>query len=337
MISSKTIHLPAKGLGSLSWDGEDLVDWVGGGARYSLTGEIRCRSVNYAYPFDAAVVSPSGEFAVLYTRLQTKGLILRRGEIVREINRSFYHADAYEYPIALLRAPNGREILAHCPNEYNQLELDDLASGERLTASKTRNPSDFFVSRLISPASGSYLLSAGWVWHPFDVIKAFNIAEALSDPTHLDGAAIPLESCGERSSACFRSDEAALIWIAEDTLCEDSELARLGEHAKFGIIQHVDLKTVRYLKTVVPQAEVGTMMAVGTDHVVGFHGHPKLFDLTSGSVVASWPETESGKQQSSILLTDGGPPPLALDPVNQRFAVAGKSGITVVQFESKRA
>jgi hypothetical protein len=54
-------------------------------------------------------MSPSGEFAVIYTRLGTKGLVLHRGKIIREINRSFYHADVYEYPIGLAALKNGRE------------------------------------------------------------------------------------------------------------------------------------------------------------------------------------------------------------------------------------
>ena len=45
-----------------------------------------------AYRFDAACVSPSGGYAVIYERLGTKGLLLRDGVIVREIDRSFYHA-----------------------------------------------------------------------------------------------------------------------------------------------------------------------------------------------------------------------------------------------------
>jgi hypothetical protein len=114
MISCREIRIPASHVRSLVWHDDELIDWAAGGQRFLLSGEAVPRHVNYAFPFDAAVSSPSGEYAVIYTRLGTKGLVLRRGEIVREINRSFYCADAYEYPVALLRIADGREVLAHC-------------------------------------------------------------------------------------------------------------------------------------------------------------------------------------------------------------------------------
>jgi hypothetical protein len=46
-------------------------------------------------------VSPSGRYQVLYAERGTKGLVLEHGAILREIDRSFYHADAYDYPAAL--------------------------------------------------------------------------------------------------------------------------------------------------------------------------------------------------------------------------------------------
>jgi hypothetical protein len=65
---------------SLVWDGEELVDWVAGGARYSLNGEVVEPRVFCAYPFDAAVALAGSAFAVIYTRLGTKGLVLRDGQ-----------------------------------------------------------------------------------------------------------------------------------------------------------------------------------------------------------------------------------------------------------------
>lgn len=90
------VILPAKGVRSLSWQGDTLVDWVSGGNLHSLDGTSRRSYVNWAYGFDRAVTSPDGRFAVIYETLGTKGLVLKDGEFVREINRSFYHASAYE-------------------------------------------------------------------------------------------------------------------------------------------------------------------------------------------------------------------------------------------------
>lgn len=116
MFSTREIRISAKGVRSLVWNGDELIDWAGGGTRFLLSGETVPNPVYYPYAFDASVMSPSGEFAVIYTRLGTKGLVLHRGQILREINRSYYHAGAYEYPIALARLGNGREVLIHSPS-----------------------------------------------------------------------------------------------------------------------------------------------------------------------------------------------------------------------------
>lgn len=77
---------------SLVWDGDELVDWAGGGTRYSLDGTSVSARIFYAYPFDAAVASPSGKYTAIYTKRHTKALILRDGKLLREVNRSYYHA-----------------------------------------------------------------------------------------------------------------------------------------------------------------------------------------------------------------------------------------------------
>src|SRR5688572_2620497 len=92
---------------SLCWHHGDLVDWVDGGTRYRLDGTVVPRTVFYAYRFDHALIAPNGRYVALIERLGTKGLILKNGEIVREINRSYYFANAYEYPIIFLTLPDG--------------------------------------------------------------------------------------------------------------------------------------------------------------------------------------------------------------------------------------
>src|SRR5262249_4371873 len=136
--------------------------------------------------FDAATASPDGRFAVVYERLGTKGLLLHDGKILRELDRSFYHARAYEYPVTLFREPDGRLLLAQCPKLYCCIELEEVESGQSLTASAGRKPADFFHSRLAASPGGKRLLSAGWVWHPWSAVECFDVARALADPRHLD-------------------------------------------------------------------------------------------------------------------------------------------------------
>src|SRR5687768_1568490 len=105
-------HLAAQNdIISLAWSGNDLVDWCAGGTRYSLDGTIQHASVYYAYKFDAALASPGGRYAVIYERLGTKGLVLRDHRVVREINRSYYCAAAYAYPVAFAPLSDGHEAL----------------------------------------------------------------------------------------------------------------------------------------------------------------------------------------------------------------------------------
>jgi hypothetical protein len=154
----------ATGIRSLCWRGEELVDWVGGCRAFALDGRERPSSVHYAYRFDAATASPDGRYAVIYEQLGTKGLLLHDGKCIREINRSYYHADAYEYPVALFRDPGGRLLLAHCPEDYCRIDLEEAETGRLLTASAGRKLEDFFHSRLTaSPrVDRSALGPPGW-------------------------------------------------------------------------------------------------------------------------------------------------------------------------------
>jgi hypothetical protein len=318
-------RLPAHGVKSLVWDGDTLVDWVAGGHRYLLNGDVIEAHVRYAYDFDAATSLQDSGFAAIYTRLGTKGLILRDGQVVREINRSFYLANAYEYPIAMCRLPSGQEVLVHCPAEYNRLEIEDLASGETLTRSTTRHPSDFFHSRLAASPEGGRLVSAGWLWHPLDEVRFFNLETALRDPTHLDGMTAPTELWAEESSAAFLSERLLLVTLSG---IEDDE----GHMRSRTELRMIDLERRESVSTVLLPDRVGTLMPLGDHRALALYDHPRLFDSQTGSVLRSWPHIATGKQVSSILQGGLTPPPLALDLFGKRLAVADQEGITVLQF-----
>ena len=319
---------------SLVWSGDDLVDWAGGGVRYHADGSVSRAQVNYAYSFDAAVAEPAGEFAVIYTRLGTKGLLLRNGEVLRELNRSFYHASTYEYPVALAR--RGEQVLLiHCPEEYNKLEIEDAATGERLTA-RTSTPADFFHSRLAVSPGDRYLLSAGWVWHPWDVVVYYDLEEALRQPGHLNGVewSAP-NSCNvslaEEASACwFQKGE---VLLGGGTEAEDLvEAAEAGEQRlqPCGLALY-DLQAKMVRAACVLDEPAGTMMPVGSTHVLAFYQHPRLVRLADGAIEFALPSLSSGGQLSSILHHHTSlPPPLALDPQRCRFALAQGDQVHVV-------
>ena len=103
--------LKAPGLRSVLWLEDCLVDWVGGGRFVGLDGSEHSASVYYAYRFDAAVHSSCGTYAVIYERFGTKGLVLKDGRGLREINRSYYHAHVYEYPVAIFQSSDWSSIV----------------------------------------------------------------------------------------------------------------------------------------------------------------------------------------------------------------------------------
>lgn len=328
MFDIKETRISAQRPSSLVWEGNDLVDWVGGDHRYLLSGEqrkpIRC---SYGGIFDIVVSSPSGKYIALCTRFGTKGLIFREGKLVREINRSYYQADVYEYPLAFVCLPGGRELIAHCPDEYCRLEIEDAETGERLTASSSRKSPDIFHSRLAASADGTYLISAGWLWHPVDVVNAFSVAKALEDPHSLDGDGLIPAVMGDETSACFLPDGRVVVYL-RDAL-DDGEEPDSG----FGEFRLFDLAGKREVSVVPAGARVGEMMALGNNHVLGLYGYPKLFDLRTGQVVQEWPHIASGQQISSIRWGETEPlPVIAIDARNRRIAIAHGDVISVLEF-----
>lgn len=320
--------IPAPRVRSLTWEGDALVDWARGGTRYELDGTITAPKWHLGYRFDACIATPDGEWAVVYERCGTKALLLRHGKIVRELDRSYYMADVYEYPIALWRGPGGRLLLAHCPKRFDRLEIDDAETGERLTRSYKRSSPDVFHSRLQPSPDGRRLLSAGWMWHPWDVVHVFDVKVALEDPSHLDELT-PLdagEESAHESSACWQSRRRLLVGVGAQS--GDPNAPKVRGQRSQNVAVH-DVVEARMVSDVQLRLPAGRMMPVGGDHVLCLHHHPRLISLTSGTVVRAWPEVQTGRQISSVVR---GVPvhPIALDPERGRIAVARDDTITVL-------
>lgn len=332
----------ATGIRSLCWRGDQLVDWVGGGRTFAVDGTERPSSVRYSYRFDAATASPDGRFAVIYERLGTKGLLLHDGQILRELDRSFYHAGVYEYPVALFNDPDGHVLLAHCPGNYCRIELEDAETGRPLTTSADRKPSDFFHSRLAASPHGKRLLSAGWLWHPLSCVVCCDVAQALADPRHLDDCHhLPSSfnpGLAEESSACWLDDDC--IAIAASAEPEQNSIeGDAGPRLRPRGLAVYDFANRACLQAFQLDEPPGTIMALGKRHVLSLYRHPKLVDLSTGEVVHVWTELQSGLQDGSIISHldgDAKPPPMAFDPASGRFAIVNRDTVTVIEFNLPR-
>ena len=326
---------------SLCWRGDELVDWVRGGDYWTADGLFVSASRSWGYGrFNAVAADSSGRWAVVHERTGTAAILLRDGEIVREIHRSPYHADAYLYPVCLFHGPGDRPLLAHCPESYARIEIDDAETGERLTRSTSRKEADFFHSRLAVSPGARRLASAGWVWHPCDAVVWFEIAAVLDDPTLLDNLQGATQSrntsLAEESSAAWLDDDRILLGGSAEP--EDPEEAaeidreHAGPRLRPGGLAVYDIGLRAYVQSIELGYSPGRMMPVGQHHAVTFFQRPRLVSLQSRKVVHEWTDIDSGEETSSIA-HDRPSPALALDPRRGRFAVGARDGIEIVALD----
>jgi hypothetical protein len=322
---------------TLAWVGGELYDVAAGWRRFALDGSESVRRYSgYSDGFDAVTVSPAGDVIALLCGTGTKGLLLDPGgRVVREINRSHYCAEAYRYPLALFTLPGGRTGVVHCPESYNRLEVEDAVTGERLTASTRRAPEDIFHSRLAVAANGRWLISAGWVWHPFDWLAVYDLTEAMASPERLDGlgdAGQDAMARAEIAGACFVGDDIVLATGHESGEPDgpgglgSDMLARWSTAEQRFVWQHrLDLTA----GDLIP-------MAGG---VLALHDHPRLYDARTGDLACEWPDLLTGKAVSSIVGDNAfsGPARVAVDDPGRRFVVTDGQKITVVAWQDDDA
>jgi len=315
------------GVRSICWSGDNLVDWVAGGSHVSLDGVVQNACVIYGYRFDSARQTECGRYAVIYENLGTKGLVLDNGQIVREINRSFYHADCYEYPIAVFVDSNNIPLIYHCPNDYNVLVLENLLTGEVISGGVERNSPDFFHSRLQVSKNMKWLLSAGWLWHPFDYLSVHHVITSERGTLCLDKPIALAHINGEVVSADFLPHDKLLVATSDESLDEEDVSA---EEIGPNTISVVNLNDGKLESSITVEEKFGKISVLDENCFLSFYGHPKLVSIISGEVLHRWSEIDSGQQQSSILLNAEPLPPLAIDTENRRFAVGCGDFVDIV-------
>lgn len=309
---------------TLVWDQDELVD-VTTGQRATLAGSVSQRTLNMTYRFDRAIGLRTADafWAIVYTNRGTKAVLMKNGLEHRELNRSYYCAEAYDYPIAIAENNAGKAVVVHCPQQFNVLDIEDAESGENVFRVKSRHME--FHSRLAVSADRKFLLDAGWFWHPWCGACVFDLSLASANPSVIGESTAFSASNYEIDSAAFLGTKHLVVSSASEDVGEELETDAL--HPKqLGVWS---LTERRWESRVEVKEPTGAIMP-WKDWIVSFYDHPKLIELKTGQVVHRWDRIYSGKQVGPINLGNPPPPPMAIDWHLGRFAVSDSTQITVV-------
>jgi hypothetical protein len=311
---------------ALVWQDDELVSECG--RRWGRDGVERKAVFAWSFPFDAGITSASGRYSAVYQERGTKGVLLERERLVRELNRSYYQARNSDYPLALGTLGDGREVVVHCPDEYNVLQIEDAASGERLTAG-SREPQDVFHSRLSLSPDGRYLLAVGWFWHPFGIAMVYDTALALTDPATLDGEGLLPSAAvmsGEVTAGCWLDVDRLVLATGAEGWSEEEESALPPRHLGVWSVSEE-----RWLhRNPIADAEPGVLLLPRGDHVISLLGHPRLLDTATGRLVAEWPEVGVPAKATCFGVSHVPSPVAALHPDGTRLAIAQSESIALI-------
>lgn len=322
--------IQANNLQTMSWLNDRIIDWANAGRLFfSQNGQIEKMGVyNFAFPFDSSVISDNGIYSVIYQKLGTKGLLLKNGNPLREINRSYYCANVYEYPVTFATAKNEKTYLIHCPNKYCQIDFEDVESGEIITKHPDRKPSDFFHSRFEVSSDNKTLLSKGWMWHPYDFVEIFDIEECIENPLLLDNSKLSPEVDAAICTASFINNTSILIGSPNDSEPFNHDPS---DKLKNGQIAIWDISTNAVSKPITPQFTVGGyLIAIDETYAWELYDFPKIINYRTGVVEDKIEDIFSGNQISSIAhhLTDL--PKISVNQTTKQVAIYNKDVIEIL-------
>lgn len=326
-MGMQLIEIPWSNVATLLWDGDEVCD-ITSGQRGSLAGSVTPRVMNMTYRFDRAVGvrTRHAHWAAAYTNRGTKAVLMKNGSLHRELNRSFYCAEAYDYPITIGKIGGRRAVVIHCPNKVDALEMEDAETGKVLDSLKSKDME--FHSRLNLSADGRFLIDAGWFWHPWCGAAVFEMAHSNGKTFRFDkkpSFSTVFSAQNEIDSVAFLGNKHLVVASVSDYLGEEPNPGSL-KTKQLGVWSLADH---RWESKVNVSEPVGMLMP-WKEWVVSFFGHPKLIEIATGKAVHRWDKIYSGKQLGPIELGDPPPPPIAIDPLRGRFAVADSQRVTIV-------
>jgi len=316
-------------ISTISWTSNYLIDWANSGRQYFPNGQTKeIGNYHFAFSFDSAITSEDGVYAVIYKKLGTKGLLLKNGQILREINRSYYQAEVYEYPVAFAKLKDGRDILIHCPDDYCRLDFDEVETGMRLTNHINRKPMDFFHSRLEVSQDNKTVLSKGWGWHPFDFVEIFDIDECLENPLLLDDSKHNPDVDSEICTASFITNELVLIGSPNDTETFNHDPS---DKLKNGQLAVWNIKTNEVSNIIQPSFTIGGhLIAIDDTFAWDLYEYPKIINFKTGQIIDELKEIKSGNQISSIIHHLDNLPSIAFNRQTKQVAISQDNKIEVL-------
>jgi hypothetical protein len=233
------------------------------------------------------------------------------------LNRSYYFAKDFDYPIALAAISGGRVVIIHCPNSYDTVEIEDAETGEFLEKKKSDKME--FQSRLSVSADGRFLLSRGWFWHPLGGAWLCPLSSIYgTDGPHQEEVGFSFGA--EIDDAAFQGNDQVIVSSIEDVVNEEVPPSGLGP-LQLGIWSVTESK---WASVAALQETTGTMMP-WREWAISFYEHPKAIELSTGKVILVWDQLHSGKQVGSIKLGEPPPPVMALNPEISRSAAQRRS------------
>lgn len=310
---------------TLDWFNNTVVDWNSAGTAYNLDGtQTQLQKYHFGFVCDGSISSSCGTYVLIYQKLGTKGLLLKNGELFREINRSYYQSSVYEFPAAFWEY-KGRTYLIHCPREYCMLDIEDVETGILITNIEARDPGDIFHSRLEISPDNKYLLSKGWVWHPWNVLQSFDLQKCLEQPTLLDKGNGP-EVDGEVFSATFLSHNKVLVF---DSVEVDFDRANNTVDVK-NKISIWNLETDKIEQSVEPDGPIGNLFPIDQKRCWDLYDYPKMIDLETGAILEEDKTLFSGRQNSSIIHHLDKLPKIAFNKETRQLALTNENCIEVL-------
>lgn len=297
-MKRQTIHTTS--VQTIDWVDGTIVDWVSAGRQYFLDGTQKQLAKNsYPFSFDGSITSKDGKYMFIYKRFGTKGILLKGGEIIREINRTYYYAESYEFPAAFITIGT-TTFLVHCPISYSQIDFENVETGELITNVNGRNPSDIFHSRFSISPDGRYLMVCGWIWHPLDQVELFEVNECLNNPFLLDRSTIFPDFGTGINSASFIDNNRILIASSDDQPFDD-EVPPVLPQKHIAIWNFVANEITSPVKI---DYEIGNLFAINEKLAWDMFKFPKIINLETGELKSKMEEINSGLQVSSIGMGD---------------------------------